>query len=227
MTFGERAKHASEQARQAAADAAVHARETATVAGGQVRDMAGSARRSIATVVERIDPSLLADVIVKATALQERTNAALRRKGSAYRIAEVTITATIPPQVGFSIARIGDIDDEATGSELDSTEVLRIGRVGDDAILSLDGDEDPTAVGGIDTGSPDVPSVDAAAQPAPASMPTAPAPSVSAPTPPGPEPGQVPAPTAPRFGPLWGPELNATMTEPPRPPVGDIRGEGG
>jgi hypothetical protein len=69
-----------------------------------------SARASAAfsAFVERINPGLLADLIIHATAAQEKTNKALRDKGSQYRISEMYLTASIPPQVGFYIARIGD-----------------------------------------------------------------------------------------------------------------------
>ena len=62
--------------------------------------------------VERINPGLLADLIIHATAAQEKTNKALRDKGSRYRISEMYLTASIPPQVGFYIARLGDAEEE-------------------------------------------------------------------------------------------------------------------
>jgi len=65
----------------------------------------GSARAGLSQLVDRLDPGLVADVIIKATSLQEHANAALRAKGSAYRIDGVSITATIPPQISFSIGR--------------------------------------------------------------------------------------------------------------------------
>ena len=40
---------------------------------------------------------------------------------AARRCGEVTITATLPPQIGFSIARVGDIEERLTGQELDSS----------------------------------------------------------------------------------------------------------
>lgn len=58
--------------------------------------------------IEKINPGLLADLIIHATSAQEKTNKALREKGSPYRISEMYLTASIPPQVGFYIARIGD-----------------------------------------------------------------------------------------------------------------------
>ncbi len=63
--------------------------------------------------IERVNPGLLADLIIHATAAQEKTNRALREKGSHYRISEMYLTASIPPQVGFYIARMGDPGEEA------------------------------------------------------------------------------------------------------------------
>jgi len=125
MSFLERAKQAAEQARQAATDAAENARqaaiETTERAQATMRDPATRekakqtvhlARRGIATAVERIDPGVLADVIMKATTLQERANAALRAKGSPYRISEIAIGAAIPPSISFSIGRLDDPNDD-------------------------------------------------------------------------------------------------------------------
>jgi hypothetical protein len=90
-------------------------------------------------MVDRIDPGLLADIVIKATALQEKANTSLRTKGSPYRIGEITITATIPPQVGFSISRVGDVEEVLTGREMDSTELVAA-QVGEgEAVISLDG----------------------------------------------------------------------------------------
>jgi hypothetical protein len=128
MSFLERAKQAAEQARQVATEAAIQARD-ATIevtdrTQATLRDPATKkkarqtfhmARRGIATAVERIDPTVLADVIMKATLLQEKANAALRAKGSPYRISEIAIGAAIPPSITFSIGRLDDpADDPAT-----------------------------------------------------------------------------------------------------------------
>ncbi|MBI3750609.1 MAG: hypothetical protein HY263_02985 [Chloroflexi bacterium] len=125
MSFLERAKQAAEQARQAAADAAGSAKHVAIETSGRaqatIRDPATQAkaresirlaRKGIATAVERIDPAVLADVIIKATSLQERANAALRAKGSPYRISEIAIGAAIPPSITFSIGRLDDAADD-------------------------------------------------------------------------------------------------------------------
>jgi hypothetical protein len=63
--------------------------------------------------IERMNPGLLADLIIHATSAQEKTNKALREKGSHYRISEMYLTASIPPQVGFYIARMGDPEEAA------------------------------------------------------------------------------------------------------------------
>src|SRR4029079_16061881 len=93
-------------------------------AGASARSAGSAAKRGLSTMVDKIDPGLLADIVIKATALQEKSNAALRAKGSPYRIAEVTITATLPPQVGFSIARVGDVEETLTGREIDSSALV-------------------------------------------------------------------------------------------------------
>jgi hypothetical protein len=72
----------------------------------------GRAGAAFSAFVERINPGLLADLIIHATAAQEKTNKALKSKGSQYRISEMYLTASIPPQVGFYITRLGDLDDD-------------------------------------------------------------------------------------------------------------------
>ena len=69
----------------------------------------------VTTVIERIDPGTLAELIIKATALQEMTNKSLRMKGSPYRISEISISASIPPAVSFAIQRLDDEPEEVGG----------------------------------------------------------------------------------------------------------------
>jgi len=157
-------KKGLEQAQQAAAQAAAQASAQARATSGKVneklsdpatsaqarvqmakagveaRRVAGKAKRGITTVVEKIDPGLLADVVIKATALQEKANASLRQKRSPYRIAEVVISAAIPPQVSFSIARVGDAgEEEITGDVRDSAELIELGATAEGEVLALDG----------------------------------------------------------------------------------------
>jgi hypothetical protein len=149
-------KKAMEQAQQAASDAAAQAqakisdpttqaqaRVQMAQAGLEARRVAGKARRGLTTIVEKIDPGLLADVVIKATALQEKANAALRAKHSPYRIGEVVISAAIPPQVSFAIVRIVDDEEEISGDIRDSTELVDVATGEEGAVLALDGSGPP------------------------------------------------------------------------------------
>lgn len=129
MTFMERARQAAGVAAVAAAKVSVDVGSQAAKAGADlggraahataatIRDPATKARaraalkkakRGFTTVLERIDPRILADVVVKATSLQEKANASLKERGSAYRIGEIAIGASFPPSIQFSIERIDD-----------------------------------------------------------------------------------------------------------------------
>jgi hypothetical protein len=141
----EQAQHAAEQARAKANEAAGAASRTASDPatqerlGKQARDAVGLAKRGISTVVERIDPSTLAELIIKATALQEMTNAALRKKGSPYRINEIAIAASIPPGITFAIGRIDVQEEQLTGQEVSSEHLIGAMPVRGEAVISLDG----------------------------------------------------------------------------------------
>src|SRR6187200_1632785 len=144
MSFIRRAQEAAaaaaEQAQHAAGLASKQASDPATQEklGQQARAAMGAARRGVSTVVERIDPSVLADLIIKSTALQEMTNASLREKQSPYRISEIGITASIPPGVTFSIARLDSHEETITGAVV-SSEQLVDEQVPGEAVISLDG----------------------------------------------------------------------------------------
>jgi hypothetical protein len=141
MSFLQRAKEAAESAaegaKKVAGEAAGAAGQVASQAsrtaqdpatqeklGKQARDAVGLAKRGVSTVVERIDPGTLADLIIKATALQEMTNNALRKKRSPYRISEVVISASIPPGISFSIGRGDDIDEDIPTGDLSSEQLV-------------------------------------------------------------------------------------------------------
>jgi hypothetical protein len=148
MSFLQRARDAAEsaaeQARAKATEAAGAAGRTAAdpatqeKLGQQARAAMGAARRGVSTVVERIDPGVLADLIIKATALQEMTNSSLRDKQSPYRINEISIAASIPPGVTFAIGRI-DVQQEATTGREVSSETLVDQQTPGEAVISLDG----------------------------------------------------------------------------------------
>jgi hypothetical protein len=143
MSFLNRAKEAAqaaaEQAQQAAGMATKSAQDPATQEklGQQARSALGAARRGVSTVVERIDPGVLADLIIKSTALQEMTNASLREKKSPYRIAEVNITASIPPGITFAISRVDDGD--LVGGEVSSETLVEEMPATGQSVISLDG----------------------------------------------------------------------------------------
>ena len=129
MTFMERARQAAGAAATTAAKVSVDVGSQAARAGADlggraaaatsatIKDPATKARARAAlkkakhgftTALERIDPRILADVVVKATSLQEKANASLKERNSAYRIGEITIGASFPPSIQFSIERLDD-----------------------------------------------------------------------------------------------------------------------
>ena len=130
-----------EKAKQAADRAAEQARIAATQAGAQARVATERVKRSMTH--ER-----LAELIVKATALQERTNAELRAKGSPYRIQEITVTASIPPNIGFTIARLAD--PELIGKVVESVEILQ--EMGEVPVLDLE-HPDEASTGAVPAGT--------------------------------------------------------------------------
>ncbi len=152
VSFMKRAQEAAEAARVKAQEAASAASRTASDPSTQekinkslsgasqgAREAVGMARRGVNTVIERIDPGTLAELIIRATALQEMTNASLREKRSPYRIAEISIAASIPPGVTFAIGRIDDEAETITGDIHTSAQLVeQEGDVGD-VVLALDG----------------------------------------------------------------------------------------
>ncbi|HET9497151.1 MAG TPA: hypothetical protein VFP83_02385 [Candidatus Limnocylindria bacterium] len=139
------AKVAGTQVQQKMGDPATQAQARVQMAkaGVEARRVAGKARRGLTTIVEKIDPALLADVVIKATALQEKANGALRAKRSPYRIGEVVISAAIPPQVSFAIVRIDDVEEELTGDVRESSELVDVATGEEGAVLALDGSGPP------------------------------------------------------------------------------------
>ena len=123
-----------EKAKQAADRAAEQAKVAAAQAGVQAKAATERVKRGLT-------PERLAELIIKATALQERTNVTLKEKGSPYRVQEITVTASIPPNIGFTIARTSD--PEVVGRVVESAEMLE--RLGEDAILDLESETPPEA----------------------------------------------------------------------------------
>ena len=141
-------RKAIEEAEKAAQQVGQKIQDPATK--DQARRFAGRARRGLTTIVERIDPGLLADIVIKATALQEKANAALRTKRSPYRIGEVVISAAIPPQVSFAIVRIDDVEEEISGDVRESSELVQAGAGEEGVVLALDGSAPPV----VEVGEP-------------------------------------------------------------------------
>jgi hypothetical protein len=138
VSFLDRAKQAAGQAATAAAKVGAEVGREAAKVGSEVgrqaattiRDPATQARaksalnkakRGFTTALERIDPKILADVVIKATSLQERANASLKERGSVYRIGEIGIGAAIPPSITFTIERV---DDPSKPGLVDSSTLL-------------------------------------------------------------------------------------------------------
>jgi hypothetical protein len=150
MSFLDRAREAAEQARRSAAEgissvttpeAKAQMRAEASRVGQDMKGAGGAAKRGLITAVEKIDPAILADLVIKATAIQEIANRSLREKGSMYRISEITITAAIPPQIGFAITRIGEEpEDEAPVGVLHASSELTDTLATDDEVVDLEGD---------------------------------------------------------------------------------------
>ena len=147
----ESAQHAAEAARTKASEVATTASRTASDPatherlGRQAKEALGVAKRGMATVVERIDPGTLAELIIKATALQERTNGSLRDKRSPYRISEIAISASIPPGISFTISRIDD-HEILSGTAVTSAELIdTLPEIGE-AVIALDGTTGDMAV---------------------------------------------------------------------------------
>lgn len=152
MSFIQRAREAAEAAAAKAQEAAASASRTASDpstaerinrglanAGQGAKEAVGVARKGMNTIIERIDPGTLAELIIKATALQELTNKSLRAKGSPYRISEISIAASIPPGVTFAIGRIDDEPESLGEVVVSSSELLETGPDATDLVLALDG----------------------------------------------------------------------------------------
>jgi hypothetical protein len=74
------------------------------------------------------------------------TNASLRAKGSPYRISEISIAASIPPGVSFSIGRIDDVAEALEGELRTSAQLIEAGQESTTLVVALDG----TTVGDVE-----------------------------------------------------------------------------
>jgi hypothetical protein len=184
-TVADASTRAADASAKAASAAVAKVQDPATQA--RVKGGVASAGRGPRTMVERIDPGILAEIVIKATALQERANARLRAKGSIYRIGEIQVTASLPPGISFSIERIGDSGHEGADHDVTAGDSLRSSTellaeehaAAADAIVSLDTHEQAGIVEGIaaaeasmDASVEVLEETSPAATPAPAEWPT-------------------------------------------------------
>ena len=135
------------------------------------------AKSGVAGMIDRIDPGLLADIVIKATSLQEKANRRLREKHSPYRINEITITAGLPPDVAFTIGRIEVEEEDVPAATEEADEQLDAAAEKPGAVLDPTGlgfvhpdDDDPDDLAEAKAGAPEVgvPVMDANAVAAPA-----------------------------------------------------------
>jgi hypothetical protein len=150
---GQAARAGAEIGGKAAHQAAVTIRDPATKA--KARSALNKAKRGFTTALERIDPKILADVVVKATSLQERANASLKDRGSVYRIGEIGIGASIPPSITFTIERVDDPE------AVDSTTLMAAAAA---AAASADAGPAPETIVTLDGTAIDDESIDEAAE---------------------------------------------------------------
>jgi hypothetical protein len=110
--LGKATSEAVGTAATAVSDPANQAKAKVTARAGIVK-----AKSGLSGMIDRIDPGLMADLVIKSTTLQEKANKSLREKGSPYRINEITITAGIPPDVAFTIGRIDVLEENPSAIE--------------------------------------------------------------------------------------------------------------
>jgi hypothetical protein len=109
---GEAAAAGLEKAAVVARDPATHARAK-VVAVGAARGAgkaAGGAGRAVKSALDKLNPDLLAGIVIKATAIQEQANAVLRSNRSLYRIGGIEIGASFPPSISFQIIRAAELE---------------------------------------------------------------------------------------------------------------------
>ena len=122
---------AKDPGNQARAKLAAQQAASATAKGaGQVASGAGKAVKG---ALDKLNPATLAEIVMKATTIQEQANAVLRKNGSLYRIGGIEIGAALPPSISFQIVRVGVELEEDNFGVLDGTEADAMGAVELDA----------------------------------------------------------------------------------------------
>ena len=67
--------------------------------------------------LDKLNPGMLASIVMKATSIQEQANAELRRNRSLYRIGGIEIGAAFPPSISFQIVRAAELELEEEAEE--------------------------------------------------------------------------------------------------------------
>ena len=123
MSFIKRAQEAAAAGRRggaarpqdAAGSASRTAHDPATPGAARqagAREAVGMARRGMTTVVEKIDPGTLAELIIKATALQEMTNGRCARRARRTGSPRSRSPPRSRRRVSFAISRVDDEPEE-------------------------------------------------------------------------------------------------------------------
>jgi len=120
---GEAASRGIDRAVEVAKDPATHAkakivaRDAARVTAKGAGKAAEGAGRAVKGVLDKLNPDLLAGIVIKATSIQEQANAVLRRTRSLYRIGGIEFGAAFPPSISFQIVRAAELEleEEAMG----------------------------------------------------------------------------------------------------------------
>jgi hypothetical protein len=117
---GEAAAAGIEKAAVVARDPATHAKAKVVAVGaargaGRAAEGAG---RAVKSALDKVNPDLLAGIVIKATSIQEQANAVLRSNRSLYRIGGIEIGASFPPSISFQITRANELEleEQALGS---------------------------------------------------------------------------------------------------------------
>jgi hypothetical protein len=112
---------ATDKAIQVAQDPATHAkaklvaRDAARATAKGAGTAASGAGRAVKGALDKLNPDLLAGVVIKATSIQEQANAVLRKNRSLYRIGGIEIGAAFPPSISFQIVRAAELELEEEG----------------------------------------------------------------------------------------------------------------
>ena len=99
------------------AKAKIVARDAAKGAAHGAGKAAQGAGHLAKTALDKLNPSTLAAIVIKATSIQEAANRSLRKSKSLYRIGGIEIGAAFPPSISFQIVRAAELELEEEAEE--------------------------------------------------------------------------------------------------------------